>query len=146
MSREEISRSETIPKACIVGAPRAGGDIAVRYLTPQTVHGAMAVTGGCCLAAATLIPGTVAHALCPKEVAPGRETPVQIENPAGILGTAIEAEWQGGILQIRSAAYQRSTQVLVEGFVPVYNASQALAGALEAVAADRGRARQGDVQ
>jgi 2-methylaconitate cis-trans-isomerase PrpF len=106
----------------------------VRYLTPQTVHGSMAVTGGCCLAAATLIPGTVAHALCPKQVTPGRETPVQIENPAGILATAIEAEWKGDALQIRSAAYQRSTQVLIEGFVPVYNASAALVAAFEATA------------
>jgi 4-oxalomesaconate tautomerase len=131
MSREEISRSETIPKACIVGAAKEGGDIAVRYLTPQTVHSSMAVTGGCCLAAATLIPGTVAHQLCPKQVEAGGETAVHIENPAGVLSTAVEAAWTDGSLQIRSAAYQRSTQVLLEGFVPIYNASELLATALE---------------
>jgi 4-oxalomesaconate tautomerase len=137
MSREEISRSETVPKACIVGAPKEGGDIAVRYLTPQTVHASMAVTGGCCLAAATLIPGTVAHQLCPKQVQAGGETAVHIENPAGILGTAVEAAWKNGSLQIRSAAYQRSTQVLLEGFVPIYNASELLVSAFDGLAAAR---------
>jgi 4-oxalomesaconate tautomerase len=137
MSRDEISRSETVPKACIVGEPRANGDLSVRYLTPQTVHGSMAVTGGCCLAAATLIPGTVAHEICTKQVVTPGETPVHIENPAGILSTSVEAEMQNGTLQIRSAAYQRSTQILLEGFVPIYNASPSLVAAFDGLVAGR---------
>jgi 2-methylaconitate cis-trans-isomerase PrpF len=139
MSRDEISRSETIPKACIIGAPRGKGDLAVRYFTPQTVHGSMAVSGGCCLAAATLIAGTVAHEICPKQVVSAGETPVDIENPAGILGTVVQAEISKGELLIRSAAYQRSTQVLLAGYVPLYNASPALVAALEKTASSFSR-------
>jgi hypothetical protein len=61
MTAAELERSETIPKICIIGKPHAGGHVAVRYFTPQTAHNLMAVSGGCCLAAAPLIPGTVAH-------------------------------------------------------------------------------------
>jgi 4-oxalomesaconate tautomerase len=61
MTEAKLGRSETIPKVCIVGPPQAGEHVAARYFTPQTAHASMAVSGGCCLAAAALIPGTVAH-------------------------------------------------------------------------------------
>ena len=61
MTADELAQSETIPKVCIVGPPAGAGHIAVRYFTPQTAHRSMAVSGGCCLAAAALIPGSVAH-------------------------------------------------------------------------------------
>jgi 4-oxalomesaconate tautomerase len=131
MTEEEIGLSETVPKACIVGAPRGTGDVAVRYLTPQTVHGSMAVTGGCCLAAATLIPGSVAHEIARKQApATEGEIHVAIENPAGVLGTTVVARLHEGHLEIRSAAYQRSAQVLLAGYVPLYGASPALRRAL----------------
>ena len=63
MTAEELANSETIPKVCIVGPPVNGGNISTRYFTPQEGHATMAVTGGCCLAAACLMPGTVAHEL-----------------------------------------------------------------------------------
>ena len=63
MTADELAQSETIPKVCIVGPPQGAGHIAVRYFTPQTAHRSMAVSGGCCLAAAALIPGSVAHGI-----------------------------------------------------------------------------------
>ena len=132
MTREDIGRSETIPKVCIVGEARGEGDIAVRYFTPQTVHASMAVSGGCCLAAATLIPGSVAHQLAPRQASPEEgEIKVGIENPAGVLGTTVVARLEAGLPVIRSAAYQRSAQVLLGGHVPLYAASEALRAALE---------------
>ena len=59
MTADELAQSETIPKVCIVGPPQGAGHIAVRYFTPQTPHNSLAVTGGCCLAVACLMPGTV---------------------------------------------------------------------------------------
>jgi 4-oxalomesaconate tautomerase len=89
------------------------------------------VTGGCCLAAATLIPGSVAHEIAPKQAAAAEgEIHVAIENPAGVLATTVVAHMQDGQLQIRSAAYQRSAQVLLAGYVPLYGASPALRQAL----------------
>jgi 4-oxalomesaconate tautomerase len=131
MSRAEIERSETIPKFCIVGEPRYGGDLSVRYLTPQTVHASMAVSGGCCLAAATLIAGSVANSIAQKfsteEVS---EVQVAIENPLGTLDTTVRVRKSGDWPAISMAAYRRSAQVLLRGYVPLYKASAALKSAL----------------
>lgn len=131
MTREELERSETIPKFCIVGPAEGEGNIAVRYFTPQTGHASLAVSGGCCLAAACLIPGTVAHALARGVPPVGRdatEIALGIENPAGILDTTIVARQSGaaGDITIGSAAYRRSAQILLRGHVPLYQASAAL--------------------
>lgn len=132
MSEEDLARSETIPKVCIISESRVGADLAVRYFTPQTAHPSLAVSGGCCLAAATLIPGTVAHRLAPKHATTDTsEYGVDIENPAGVLSTTVVATMEGApVPSIWSAAYQRSAQVLVSGFVPLYGASLALKQAL----------------
>jgi 2-methylaconitate cis-trans-isomerase PrpF len=131
MTLEELERSETIPKFCIVGPASEEGNIAVRYFTPQAGHASLAVSGGCCLAAACLIPGTVAHALA-RGVPPVKQVETEIElgiaNPAGILGTTIVARQDGatGNIAIDSAAYRRSAQILLRGHVPLYQPSSAL--------------------
>ena len=133
MTAEELAQSETIPKVCIVGEPRGDGHIAVRYFTPQTAHRSMAVSGGCCLAAAALIPGSIAHEVArglPAIEAAFSEVDVGIENPAGVLEATVEARAAGSGLQVRKAAYRRSTQILLRGSVPLYRASAALRGAL----------------
>ena len=134
MATDELVRSETVPKVCIVGAPRAGGHIAVRYFTPQAGHRSMAVSGACCLTAATLLPGTVAN-----EAAIGLRTPsveletveVGVENPAGVLTAAIEARRSGDAIEVRGAGYRRSGQILVRGHVPLHRASTGLRSTLE---------------
>lgn len=133
MSESELERSETIPKICIVGAPRQEGNLAVRYFTPQAGHGSMAVSGGCCLAAAALIPGSVAHRVAQRlpSLSPEyADIHVGIENPAGILDTTVVSRMTDGILQIQSAAYRRNTQILQRGHAPLYRASAELVQAL----------------
>ena len=137
MTANELAQSETIPKVCIVGPPRGAGHIAVRYFTPQAAHRSMAVSGGCCLAAAALIPGSVAHGIAtglPSVGASFSEVDVGIENPAGVLEATIEARLVPSGLEVRKAAYRRSTQILLRGRMPLYRASDALRGALEEVA------------
>ncbi len=137
MTAEELANSETIPKVCIVGAPVNGGNISTRYFTPQEGHATMAVTGGCCLAAACLMPGTVAHELAhglPTLTATASEVQVDIENPAGILSATIGGSYAGGETKITRAAYKRSAQILLRGCVPVYRASAALKQALSETA------------
>lgn len=135
MTLAELERSETIPKFCIVGPAAAGGHIAVRYFTPQSGHASLAVSGGCCLAAACLIPGTVAHGVAQGVSAVGSEYgdhAVGIEHPAGVLDTTIVARRQHGGIGIRSAAYRRSTQILLRGHMPLYQTSPELAAWLAA--------------
>lgn len=133
MSADELANSETIPKVCLVGAPRGEGNIAARYFTPQAGHRSMAVSGGCCLAAATLVPGTVAFDVAANVArlrAEFEEVKVGIENPAGVLDAAIEARLAAGGVEIAKAAYKRSAQILLAGHVPLYRASADLRNVL----------------
>lgn len=136
MSRDEVGLSETVPKVCIIGPPKQGGHLSVRYFTPQTAHASMAVSGGCCLAAATLIPGTVASRIAPAEPKVGpayKEFTIGMENPAGTLEAMVVAREDNGCLAVQSVAYRRSAQMLHQGHVPLYSASPDLVTALRAL-------------
>ena len=129
MNRAELENSETIPKICMVSAPRAHGHISVRYFTPQSAHNSLAVTGGCCLATACLLPGTVAHDLAQNLVGfsgEEKEIVVDMENPAGTLRARVCGALSGEGATIPWAAYVRNTQVFMRGYVPIYNPSEAL--------------------
>ena len=94
MSADDLAHSETIPKICMVAPPIGDEHILVRYFTPQTPHNSLAVTGGCCLAVACLVPGTVANRFArglPKLDSNPSVTVVQMRNPAGILRARIAA-------------------------------------------------------
>ena len=133
LTAAELARSETIPKFCLVGPPERGGHIAARYFTPQQGHRSMAVSGGCCLAAAALIPGTIAHQVArglPALGTAATTVAVGIENPAGILGARVTACATPDGLALTEAAYVRSTQILLRGHVPLPRASAALGLAL----------------
>ena len=83
---DEFADSETVPKVCLVAAGDGDANITTRYFTPQTPHNSLAVTGGCCLAVACLLPGTVAHSVASGLEALGpteRETVVAMRNPGG---------------------------------------------------------------
>lgn len=137
MTAEQLARSETIPKVCIVSEAQRDGAIAVRYFTPQTAHASLAVTGGCCLAACALIEGSVAHELArglPRVGSEAEEVRIGIENPAGLLMTSVTASRRAdGLLDIPRAAYERSAQILARGHVPLYRASPELKDALLAM-------------
>lgn len=129
MTRTELENSETIPKICMVSPPQRSGHITVRYFTPQTAHNSLAVTGGCCLATACLLPGTVAHDVAQNLSAftdEEKEIVVDMENPAGILRARIRGALSGEGASIPWAAYARNTQVFMRGYVPIYTPSQAL--------------------
>ena len=133
MTADELANSETIPKVCLVGPPKGDGNITARYFTPQAGHRSMAVSGGCCLAAAALIPGTVAAGEA-RNVAPlgpsFGEVSIGVENPAGVLDAVIAARIEAGHVHISKAAYKRSAQILLAGHMPLYHASAALRDAL----------------
>lgn len=144
MTEAQLAASETIPKICIVAPPSAeerarGANIRVRYFTPQAGHKSLAVTGGACLAACCLIPGTVGNGIVEGLDALGPEEAdhvVLMANPAGLLKATIVGSNRDGEIAMPSAAYERSTQVLLRGHTPIYNASPELRAAYrEAIAA-----------
>jgi 2-methylaconitate cis-trans-isomerase PrpF len=129
MTRTELENSETVPKICMVSAPKRTGHITVRYFTPQSAHNSLAVTGGCCLATACLLPGTVAHDVAQQlsEFSnEEREIVVDMENPAGILRARICGALSGDGASIPWASYARNTQVFMRGYMPIYTPSKEL--------------------
>ena len=129
MSAHDLAHSETIPKICMVAPPTGDEHILVRYFTPQTPHNSLAVTGGCCLAVACLMPGTVANRLArgiPAINAKESVTVVQMRNPAGVLRARIAASMTASGMRISSAAYERSSQIFLRGHFPLYCASAQL--------------------
>jgi 4-oxalomesaconate tautomerase len=129
MTAAELAASETVPKVCLVARSGNDASIVARYFTPQEAHNSMAVSGACCLAAACLIPGSVAAALVDRDsLRTGEGTyEVAIDNPAGVLRARIEADIAGDDIVIRQAAYERSAQILAQGTMPLYQASPKLA-------------------
>lgn len=129
LTADELAGSETIPKVCLVAEPTGDEHVTARYFTPQTPHNSLAVTGGCCLAVACLLPGTVANAVARRIPALGpTEQPhlIAMRNPAGILRASIAAAATPDGIAIGSVAYERSAQIFLRGHFPLYEASPAL--------------------
>jgi 4-oxalomesaconate tautomerase len=112
MTLGDVSTSVT-PKVGLLAAPRTGGAVTARYLTPWACHPTMAVTGAQCLAACLLTPGTVAEGLA--EVPPGNPAVVRIEHPMGAIEVTVDRD-EGGI---RSAGLLRTARLLARGEVMV---------------------------
>ncbi|MCZ8503238.1 hypothetical protein O9853_24320 [Vibrio lentus] len=77
-----------VPKVSLLSPPTQDGHITSRYFVPQNCHASHAVTGGICVAAACMIPGTVAHEVCQGI---NSET-VVIEHPSGQIQVNIKVE------------------------------------------------------
>jgi 4-oxalomesaconate tautomerase len=138
MTADELAASETVPKVCLVSAPTQGGHISARYFTPQESHASLAVTGGCCLATACLIPGTTAH-----EVAVGldplaadnAERAVAMENPAGVLRARVFGrQLAAGDFEFPWVAYERSAQLYMDGFFRIHSPSARIVERMHALA------------
>jgi 2-methylaconitate cis-trans-isomerase PrpF len=129
MSANDLAHSETVPKVCLVSACESDAHINARYFTPQAPHSSLAVTGGCCLAVACLVPGTVANAIA-RNLEPIGEVQgactVAMRNPAGVLRARIGAIATSSGLRVNSVAYERSAQLFLRGHFPVYGASKQL--------------------
>lgn len=112
-------RDKVLPKIALVAQPQGRGVIASRYFTPWKCHSAYAVTGALCLAAASIVPGTVVHRLA----RPRPDDPhfVTIEQPAGTLDIRLDLAGEGadGVPVIRSAGLIRTARPLFRGSVHV---------------------------
>lgn len=130
MTADELAESETIPKVCLVSQPKNGGNISVRYFTPQESHASLAVTGGCCLATACLIPGTIAHELASGITALSDQDSdrlVCMENPAGMLRARVHGRHVcGDDFVFPWVAYERNAQLFMDGLFRIHRPSAAL--------------------
>ncbi len=148
MTGDQIEASETVPKICIIAPGQRAGEgsvdpsshLRVRYFTPQTAHRSLAVSGGSCLAAAALIPGSLAHRIslsAPSLTSRETEHQIRMAHPAGVLTATVRAQLRFGIAEIHQVGYTRSAQILVRGYVPLYGASNELIESVEALSTSR---------
>ncbi len=108
--------NKVIPKVGILSAPRNGGTITSRYLTPLALHAAHAVTGGVCVASACALEGSVAHAVA----TPSRENPrtIWIEHPSGQIDVRLTTTGTGAAMDV-VAGTLRTARPIMRGDVLV---------------------------
>ena len=109
--------TRVVPKVSLLARPRSGGLISSRYFTPDTLHAAHAVTGGICVAACALTPGTVANSLANPDVL--RDGRYVIEHPSGLLEISLTTADEGRAITIESAGVVRTARKIFEGDVLV---------------------------
>lgn len=107
---------KVVPKVGLLSAPRDGGTITSRYLTPHALHPAHAVTGGVCVASACVIAGTIAHAIATPDTANPRT--IWIEHPSGKIDVRLETRGSGADLDI-VAGTLRTARLIMRGHVLV---------------------------
>ena len=109
---------KVVPKIAVLARPRSGGLITSHYFTPDRLHAAHAVTGGICVAACALMPGTVANPLADLATALGGR--YGIEHPSGVLEVSLGTSGEGSALTIETAGVVRTARKIIDGevFVP----------------------------
>lgn len=109
---------KVIPKVGLLSQPTAGGAIRSIYLTPWSAHAAHAVTGALCIASATAIEGSIAHALAePQSTANIRN--VGVEHPSGQIAIQLASTGAGMDLKIVKAGVIRTARLIMRGEVMI---------------------------
>ncbi len=108
---------KVVPKFCLIAPPRGEGAVTSRYFVPTSLHAAHAVTGGLCLAATCVLPGSIADGIA--VLPPGPRRTIIIEHPSGTLPTEFELAGTSDAPIIRRAAFLRTARKLMSGMVYV---------------------------
>jgi 4-oxalomesaconate tautomerase len=108
---------KVVPKFCLIAPPRGNGAITSRYFLPHACHAAHAVTGGLCLAATCVLPGSIAEGIA--VLPPGPRRTIVIEHPSGTLPTEFELAGSAAAPVIKRAAFLRTARRLMSGVVYV---------------------------
>ena len=116
MNLGDVTR-KTVPKMCLVSAPRNGGSIATATFIPHRVHEAIGVLGAVSVATACVIPGSVASQLARRGEVSGPR--IEVEHPTGFFTVDVEVEIAKDIV-VRRAMLLRTARKLMRGdvFVP----------------------------
>lgn len=107
--------SRTVPKMCLVSAPKHGGAVNTRCFIPHRCHASIGVLGAASVATAVALPGTVCEGIASL---PGRDhLALEIEHPTGQLTVEIELARQEESVVVESAALIRTARWLFDGHV-----------------------------
>jgi len=103
---------KTVPKMCMVSAPRNGGAISTRTFIPHRCHASIGVLGAVTVATACAIEGSVAADLAIIPSGPSKE--LEIEHPIGRTTVMLEMSDEG---TISSAAILRTARKIFDGVI-----------------------------
>jgi 4-oxalomesaconate tautomerase len=117
MNLGDVTR-KTVPKMCLVSAPRNGGHIATATFIPHRVHEAIGVLGAVSVATACVLPGSVAQRVAVRPDTAG--TRVEVEHPSGFFSVDVDVDVDGADVRVRRASLLRTARKLMQGdvFVP----------------------------
>ncbi|MBN9671511.1 4-oxalomesaconate tautomerase [Roseibium aggregatum] len=116
--------SSVVPKFGLISEARSGGHFSTRYFMPWKCHPTLAVTGSQCLAACSLIPGSIAEGIArPVTASPAL---LSIEHPAGLMEVTVTFERTESGVKFISAGLVRTARLIARGEVMV--PENALAG------------------
>ena len=109
---------KTVPKMTLISPPRKGGIVSTRSFIPHRCHSLIGVFAAVSVATACLIPGTPASEIASMHNASGNR--MSVEHPRGAMEVEIEVEEGGEALDVKRAAFSRTTRKIFEGvvFVP----------------------------
>jgi len=114
-------RDKTVPKVCLVSAPRHGGHIATRTFIPHACHKSIGVLGAASVATACLLEGSVAQRVAHmSERGDDGYVEVVVEHPTGSFRLQIACHQEGGTLRINRVGVVRTARMLSRGevFIP----------------------------
>jgi 4-oxalomesaconate tautomerase len=106
---------KTVPKMCLISAPREGGAIATRTFIPHRVHESIGVLGAVSVATACALPGSIAEGIA-QLAGSGSEQRIEVEHPTGFF--TVELQMKEGAVE--RATLLRTSRLLMRGevFVP----------------------------
>jgi 4-oxalomesaconate tautomerase len=113
MGLGDVSKT-TVPKISLVAAPRNGGTLSTRTFIPKRVHTSIGVLGAVSVAAAALIPGSVAEPLAKLGKVASK---LRIEHPTGYFDVEAEVRADGDTFVLERSAVVRTARKLFDGIV-----------------------------
>ncbi len=113
--RDAYTLLRNLPLVAIVGPPADGrAHVATRMISSGQPHKASPLTGGMCLAAAALLPGTLVHAVSrPAEAG----APLTIAHASGLLDVSARGDFTAAAPTVEEAAVFRTARRLMSGRV-----------------------------
>ena len=110
---------KTVPKMCLISAPRDGGAIATRTFIPHRVHESIGVLGAVSVATACALPGSIAADIA-KVQRVGSDLRVDVEHPTGFFTVDLQVSVEGDSVSVQRSTLLRTSRKLMRGevFVP----------------------------
>jgi 4-oxalomesaconate tautomerase len=118
MNLGDVSK-KTVPKMCLISAPRNGGSIATRTFIPHRVHESIGVLGAVSVATACALPGSVASGIAQLRNT-GAEQRIEVEHPTGFFTVDLALRADRDSVIVERSVLLRTSRMLMRGevFVP----------------------------